>query len=87
MGHLVFGHNGAFGSLHPYYRGLLGVKKCQLHQLCSVCSALYSMFVQAGSTIGSNMYREDDLPKYRRGNMQLFFMIVSVFLITPGAKF
>ncbi|PSK39973.1 hypothetical protein C7M61_001784 [Candidozyma pseudohaemuli] len=53
----------------------------------SICSALYNMFVQAGSIIGFNMYREDDLPKYKRGNMQLFFIMVSVFPIMLGTKF
>lgn len=47
----------------------------------SICSALYNMFVQAGSIIASNIYREDDLPKYRRGNMQLFFIMVSLIPI------
>ena len=31
------------------------------------------MFVQLGSIIASNIYRKDDLPLYKRGNMQLFY--------------
>ncbi|CAI5760349.1 unnamed protein product [Candida verbasci] len=40
----------------------------------SVASALYNMFVQLGSIIANNIYRTDDKPLYKRGNMQLFFI-------------
>lgn len=39
----------------------------------TICSALYNMITQCGSIFASNIYREDDLPLYRRGNAQLFY--------------
>ncbi|CCG24982.1 hypothetical protein CORT_0G03040 [Candida orthopsilosis Co 90-125] len=53
----------------------------------SICSSLYSMFVQVGDVIGNNIYREDDKPLYKRGNMQLFvitLILVPVLLLTKG---
>ena len=45
----------------------------------SICSALYNMFVQLGGIISNNIYREDDRPMYKRGNMQLF--VINLILI------
>lgn len=38
----------------------------------AIASALYNISVQLGNIIGSNLYREDDAPLYKRGNSQLF---------------
>lgn len=51
----------------------------------TVSAAMYNMFVQAGGIIASNIYRNDDLPKYHRGNTQLFgiaFASLGVLLLT-----
>lgn len=52
----------------------------------TVSAALYNMFVQAGGIIASNIYRKDDLPKYHRGNTQLFGIAVFSFLLFLATK-
>ncbi|QEL63475.1 hypothetical protein SBP28_005430 [Candidozyma auris] len=52
----------------------------------SVCSALYNMTVQLGSIGAANIYREDDRPRYRRGNTQIFIIAVSLVPLLIGVK-
>lgn len=45
------------------------------------------MSVQLGNIIANNVYREDDKPKYRRGNGVLFainLLGIAVFLLTKA---
>ncbi|RLV93931.1 putative transporter [Spathaspora sp. JA1] len=53
----------------------------------SISSALYNMFVQLGTIIGSNVYRQDDLPLYYRGNMQLFCIGLASFPLLALIKY
>lgn len=53
----------------------------------TVSSAIYNMFVQAGSIISSNIYRTKDKPKYRVGNRVLFSMAIVTVATLIFTKF
>ncbi|EHY59169.1 hypothetical protein HRR83_001559 [Exophiala dermatitidis] len=53
----------------------------------TVASALYNMFVQASSIIGSNIFRNDDKPLYRRGYKVLIIICAYNILLFIFAKF
>ncbi|KAK4208013.1 major facilitator superfamily domain-containing protein [Rhypophila decipiens] len=47
----------------------------------TIGAAMYNMCVQGGSIIASNVYRQDDAPKYQRGNSVLLSVVfVNIFL-------
>ncbi|VEU22875.1 DEKNAAC103969 [Brettanomyces naardenensis] len=52
----------------------------------TVSASLYNMFVQAGSIVGSNIYRANDAPYYKRGNEVLFVLAVLMVPLLLGTK-
>jgi predicted MFS family arabinose efflux permease len=52
----------------------------------SISTALYNMSVQIGAIAGSFVYREDDRPKYRRGNRTLIGLNVAALFLFVFTK-
>ncbi|KAJ3995919.1 allantoate permease [Lentinula boryana] len=53
----------------------------------TVNASLYNMFVQATSVISAQIYRADDAPRYRRGNLTLIIICsFNVVVLYPATK-
>ncbi|KAE8351314.1 major facilitator superfamily domain-containing protein [Aspergillus coremiiformis] len=52
----------------------------------TVSAAIYNMCVQLGNIIGNNVYRDDDKPKYRRGNTVLFALNILGIVLFLATK-
>jgi predicted MFS family arabinose efflux permease len=52
----------------------------------SMSAAFYSMCVQVGSIAANTIYREDDKPKYHRGNTDLIIINIVVIVLFLGSK-
>ncbi|KAF9003369.1 allantoate permease [Cyathus striatus] len=53
----------------------------------TVNASVYNMFVQASTVVASQVYRKDDAPLYRRGNLILIIIcLFNIVVLYPGTK-
>jgi hypothetical protein len=52
----------------------------------TVSAAIYNMSVQTSAIVAANIYREDDAPRYKRGNRVLLSMLVVNIFLYLGTK-
>jgi hypothetical protein len=52
----------------------------------TVSAAMYNMSVQTGGIISANIYRDDDAPKYKRGNRVLLWLLAMNICLYLGTK-
>lgn len=84
LGHLLFDPRG------PYIHAICVAwvsRNSNAIRTRGVSSAVYNIFVQLGSIIGSNVYRGDDAPLYHRGNGVLLALCLIMIPILVGTKF
>ncbi|EPS45123.1 hypothetical protein H072_927 [Dactylellina haptotyla CBS 200.50] len=75
---------------HPYAHAILVAitsRNAGTVRTRTVASALYNMFIQAGSIIASNIYREKDKPLYRVGNRVLIAIVIYNIFMVLGARY
>ncbi|KAL9037452.1 MAG: hypothetical protein Q9214_005701 [Letrouitia sp. 1 TL-2023] len=74
---------------HPYVHAIIVAitsRNAGSVRTRTVASALYNMSVQASNIVGSNIYRNDDKPLYRRGNKVLIAICCHNMVLFVGAK-
>ncbi|QPC64326.1 hypothetical protein HYE67_006557 [Fusarium culmorum] len=72
---------------HPILVGLASRNSKSVRSCTVSAAALYNMSVQVGTIIGSNIYRQNDLPLYRTGNSVLLRLVGWNMCVYSGTIF